>query len=1069
MKHFKLYNNIVGWLSFVIAAITYLMTIEPTASFWDCGEFIASASKLEVGHPPGAPLFILTGRIFSLFASDPTQIAKMVNTMSAMCSALTILFLFWTITHIARRIISNNNQLSVGQGIAVLGAGLVGSLAYTFSDTFWFSAVEGEVYAYSSLFTAIVFWCILKWEDNADAPQSGRWFILIAYLMGLSIGVHLLNLLAIPAIVLVYYFKKYTPSVKGVCIALGTSVVILGAVLYGMIPGFVKVASQFELLCVNGLGMSFNSGVVVYIIITAIAFVWSLYETQTVKNEVRAKISFIIVTTLLGVPFIGNGFLLGFVIIAAMAAILFYIKKWNYHWINTIILCMMLMLIGYSTYAMIVIRSMANTPMDQNSPEDVFSLQSYLNREQYGDRPLFYGAMYSAPEVLEVQGNQCVPVPIYKGNDWKQKVKESPVEKDRYFVASNKMAGYEMDSRFKMLFPRMYSGQDHHIEAYKSWGNIKGQKITVDRCGRPETIVMPTMGENLRFFFSYQVHFMYWRYFMWNFAGRQNDIQGHGEIDHGNWISGIPFLDNARLGDQSTIPDVLKENKGHNVYYMLPLLLGILGIVWQLCSKQRGKQNFWLIFTLFFMTGLAIVVYLNQTPYQPRERDYAYAGSFYAFCIWIGLGVMFLYSLIERYMPKPLAAALVTIIALFVPVQMASQNWDDHDRSNRRMARDIGLNYLNSCEENAIIFCNGDNDTFPLWYNVEVEGNRTDMRVCNLSYLSTDWYIDQMKRGAYESAPLPISWEKKDYISGHLDVARITEHPQVGGKLTVSQAFDFLRDPRFIDENGIGNIFSRTLTIPVDHEAALATGTVALEDSAKIVDEMVVRLGSSINKAQMMVLDMLNTGNWERPIYVAATVGDSYYPALKDYMQLEGLAYRIVPVKGARERVNAEKMYDNMMNKFEWGNIADPDIYLDEQHLRMCNTVRLLFSQLAETLLYEGDSTRALEVIDRCFEVIPGTAVPHGYSSTVMAALYYRLGENEKADEIIAAVHKDCVQRIEWVLSLPTKMRKGISSEMNLRNNVGLIQNMWYNTRDYECAHTEALMADLEKYYDLIN
>ena len=1070
MKHFKLYNNIVGWVVFAVAAITYLLTIEPTGSFWDCGEFISSAYKLEVGHPPGAPFFILTARIFSLFASDPTQVAAMVNSMSALLSAFTILFLFWSITHIARRVmIADGKEMSIGQGIAILGAGLVGALAYTFSDTFWFSAVEGEVYAYSSCFTAVVFWCILKWEDVYDHPHAAKWLILIAYLMGLSIGVHLLNLLAIPAIVLVYYFRNYEVNWKNTLIALGMSVVILGAILYGMVPGCVKVASWFELFFVNTCGMSFNSGVVIYLAITIAALIWAIYETQVVKSSVRARIAFIVAIALLGIPFIGKGVIIGLLIIAGIATLLFVRKKWNYRALNTIILCATVMLIGYSSYTMIIVRSLANTPMDQNSPEDVFALQGYLNREQYGDRPLFYGAMYSAPEKLEQKGNQCIPIGKYSGTQWQQAVKTSENDPDRYQNAGKKQVGYEMDSRFKMLFPRMYSSQPHHVAEYQNWANIKGDRINVDRCGRMETMTMPTFGENLRFFFSYQCNFMYWRYFMWNFSGRQNDIQGHGEIDHGNWISGIPFIDNARLGDQSALPDVLKNNKGHNRYFMLPLLLGLLGIAWQLLSKKRGTQQFWVVMALFFMTGLAIVMYLNQTPLQPRERDYAYAGSFYAFSIWIGLGVMMLYSLAERFMPKTVAAVVVSLLSLGVPTLMACENWDDHDRSNRTMARDFGLNYLNTCDENAVIFSNGDNDTFPLWFNQEVEGNRTDMRVCNLSYLNTDWYIDQMRRGAYESKPLPINWEKKDYVSGHLDVSRVIDHPQVQSPLNINTAFDLLRNERFIEDGGIGNLVCSTLSIPVDKAKVIATGTVAEKDSAQIVDNMIVKVrGRSITKSQLMVLEMLRSNNWERPIYVASTVGDEYYPALQDYMVLEGLAYRIVPTRGARDRVNTEKMYDNMMNRFVYGDLGNPRVYLDEQHLRMARTMRFMFSHLTRALIREGQTDKARAAVEKSLEVLPVTTIPYDYAIADMVKNCYSLDMNELGDSLVRGVTAEMLNRLEWYASLPADLRTRVSNEMQPRQSVGIIQNMWLEIRNTSNPLADELESYIEKYYHFV-
>ncbi|MDD7528828.1 MAG: DUF2723 domain-containing protein [Bacteroidales bacterium] len=1068
MKRFKLWNNIVGWLVFAVAATTYLLTIEPTASFWDCGEFIASAFKLEVGHPPGAPFFMMTARLFTLLASDPSQVAPLVNAMSALCSAFTILFLFWTITHLARKVLVPNAEesISTAKFIAIIGAGMVGALAYTFSDTFWFSAVEGEVYAYSSFFTAVVFWLILKWEDSeVDSPTSDRWLILIAYLMGLSIGVHLLNLLAIPAIVLVYYFKKYTPNFKGVCVALAASVAILAAVLYGLIPGFVKVASWFELLFTNVLGCPFNTGLIIYMVLAIAALVWAVYETQFGTNAVRAKIAFVVALTLIGVPFLGDGIVLGVLIIVALCLFLFLYKHVSRRWMNTVVLCATVMLIGYASYAMIVIRSMANTPMDQNSPEDVFSLQYYLNREQYGDRPLFYGAVYSAPEKLTVQGNVCVPEEKEGSPIWICKEKTEPGEKDQYVVAGYRHRGYKMDERFMMLFPRMYSTQGSHVEAYKSWANIKGKRIEVDRCGRKEKIVCPTFGENLRFFFGYQLNFMYWRYFMWNFSGRQNDIQGHGELDHGNWITGFDFIDNAMLCDQSHMPDSLKNNKGHNRYFMLPLLLGILGIVWQLAGGKKGTQSFWVTFTLFFMTGIAIVMYLNQTPYQPRERDYAYAGSFYAFCIWIGLGVLAVAQGLGKVLPKSLAAIFATLFCLGVPALMAQQNWDDHDRSGRYTCRDFGANYLNSCAPNAIYFCNGDNDTFPVWYNMEVEGTRTDMRACNLSYLSTDWYIDQMKRGAYESAPLPITWERKDYVSGHLDVSRVIDHPQFGGSMPLEQALDLVRVPELIDD-GIGNMFASNMEVPVDKDQVLATGTVKPEDADKIVDTMNIKLNRIVEKSQMMVLEMIHSNNWERPMYFAVTVGEQFYPNIKNYLQLEGLCYRLVPIdNGGREKVNTEAMYDNLMHKFRFGGIENPDIYIDENLMRMCRTHRMMFASLVEALIDEGQNDKALEVLDYCMQVIPPTTVPHDYTSVMLADAYYTLGENAKGDNITGAFAAELYQRLDWIQSLPEKDRNRLSREMGAQQNLGMLHNLYYICADNARPLADDIRSRFEKYY----
>ena len=778
MKQYRTINNLVGWLTFIIAATVYCLTIEPTASFWDCPEFITTGYKLEVGHPPGAPFFMLVANLFSQFASDVTTVAKMVNYMSALMSGACILFLFWSITHLVRKlVITDESNITKGQLITVMGSGLVGALVYTFSDTFWFSAVEGEVYAFSSLFTAIVFWLILKWEDVANQPHSDRWLILIAYLTGLSIGVHLLNLLCLPAIVLVYYYKK-TPNAtaKGSLLALLGSGVLVAAVLYGIVPGIVKVGGWFELLFVNGLGMSFNSGVVVYIILLAAALIWGVYESYTEKSRLRMAISFILTIALLGIPFYGHGvssILIGVVVIAILGIYLApqvqekIKEKWRIsaRTMNTALLCTMMIVIGYSSYALIVIRSTANTPMDQNSPEDIFTLGEYLGREQYGTRPLFYGPAFSSKVALDVKDGYCVPRQSQTGSKYVRKEKTSPDEKDSYIELPGRI---EYEYAQNMLFPRMYSSA--HSSLYKQWVDIKGHDVPYDQCGEMVMVNVPNQWENIKFFFSYQLNFMYWRYFMWNFAGRQNDIQSSGEIEHGNWITGIPFIDNLLVGNQELLPQDLKNNKGHNVFYCLPLLLGLIGLFWQAYHSQRGIQQFWVVFFLFFMTGIAIVLYLNQTPAQPRERDYAYAGSFYAFAIWVGMGVAGIIRMLRDYckMKEVPAAALASVLCLLVPIQMAGQTWDDHDRSGRFVARDFGQNYLMTLQEegNPIIFTNGDNDTFPLWYNQETEGFRTDARTCNLSYLQTDWYIDQMKRPAYDSPSLPITWDRVEYVEG---------------------------------------------------------------------------------------------------------------------------------------------------------------------------------------------------------------------------------------------------------------------------------------------------------------
>ena len=748
MKTYKLVNNVLGWVICIIASAVYLMTIEPTASFWDCGEFISSAYKLEVGHPPGAPFFMLTANLFTQLVSDPTMVAKMVNSMSAIFSGLTILFLFWTITHLARKIIvDEGKEMAMGQLITIMGSGVVGALAYTFSDTFWFSAVEGEVYAYSSLFTALVFWLILKWEEVADKPHADRWIVLIAYLMGLSIGVHLLNLLCIPAIVLVYYYKKFpNPTTKGTIIALLVSFAIIALMMFGVVQGLVEICGYFELLFVNVLGMPYNTGVYVYVVVLAATLIWAIWETmQDTVHPVRLKVSFLLSIILIGIPFIGSGYTIAIVMSAALAAYLFMSKKLNVKMLNTILLSLMVVVIGYSSYALTLIRATADTPMNQNAPSDIFTLRTYLAREQYGKTPLLYGQTYVSEVKRTNDGGSCVAVTKEGAPVWTRIDKKSPDEKDRYYISRHDV-DYEYVDELSMLFPRMFSSDSRHVQAYKEWANIKGEPVKFNRCGETATAMKPTFGENIKFFIVYQLNFMYWRYFMWNFSGRQNDIQGHGEVSHGNWITGIKFIDEVLVGPQDDMPGDIINNKGHNVYYMLPLLLGILGLLFQVYAGKKGIQGFWVTFFLFFMTGIAIVLYLNQTPYQPRERDYAYAGSFYAFCIWVGFGVAALVKLLERYakLPSVAAATVASVAALFVPIQMAGQNWDDHDRSNRYVCRDFGANYLESCEPNAVIFTNGDNDTFPLWYAQEVEGIRTDVRVCNTSYLQTDWYIDQM-------------------------------------------------------------------------------------------------------------------------------------------------------------------------------------------------------------------------------------------------------------------------------------------------------------------------------------
>lgn len=994
---------------------------------------------------------MLTANLFSQFASDPSQVARMVNTMSALLSATTILFLFWSITHLARKLILKDwSEMTLGKLIAIQASGLVGALIYTFSDTFWFSAVEGEVYAYSSAFTAIVFWLILKWEDHADEPHSDRWLVLIAYMTGLSIGVHLLNLLCLPAIVLVYCYRRFPHiELKGSLLALVGSFVLVAAVLYGVVPGIITVAGWFELLFVNTLGCPFNTGEIIYIVLLVAIVIWAIYESYVDKSFKRQNISFVLSVGMLGIPFRGMTWgagLLGLVILVAIYFGLNYRKKIGKDLVpvvtarfkNTALLCMLMLMIGYSSYAVIVIRSAANPPMDQNSPEDVFTLGSYLSRDQYGDSPLLYGQAYTSQVAYDVDGNMCVPKHKEGAAIWQRKEKASKDEKDSYFVVSHKD---KIIYAQNMLFPRMHSSA--HAGAYENWmGGVEGTQVPYDRCGEPVMVKMPTQMENIRFFLSYQCNFMYWRYFMWNFAGRQNDIQGNGEPEHGNWITGISFIDDWMLGDQSKMPAELKANKGHNVFYCLPLLLGLIGLFWQAWRGQRGIRQFWVVFFLFFMTGLAIVLYLNQTPQQPRERDYAYAGSFYAYAIWCGLGVLAIYDMLKKKLKgnDVAVAGVVGVACLLVPIQMASQTWDDHDRSGRYTCRDFGQNYLMTLQDkgNPIIFTNGDNDTFPLWYNQETEGVRTDARVCNLSYLQTDWYIDQMKRPAYDSPSVPITWPRIDFCSGTNDYIEVRpamkqqlldfyrEYPKEARAAFGDEPFEVKNIMKYwvrSKDNDTHVIPTDTLYITIDKEAVRRSGMMMASDT--IPDRMVISLAGkrAIYKNDMMMLEMLAQCNWERPLYVATTVGSDNYMNLGDNFVQEGLAYRITPFNtkapGAKN-FDTEKVYNNVMNRFKWGGLDKPGLYIDETVMRMCYTHRHLLAQLAMQLIAEGQNAKAEKVLRKAEKVLPEYNVPYTFLSGAadMARAYALIGKKADAARILNKVWADAKSYADYYLQL---------------------------------------------------
>ena len=1051
----------MGWIVFLIAAFVYCSTVEPTASFWDCPEFITTGFKMEIGHPPGAPFFMLTANLFSQFASDPSHVAYMVNMMNAVLSAVCILFLFWSITHLARKLIMKDwSELDTGKLMAIEAAGLVGALIYAFSDTFWFSAVEGEVYAYSSAFTAVVFWLILKWEDEADQPHSDRWLVLIAYMTGLSIGVHLLNLLCIPAIVLVFYYRRFpNADGKGSLIALIISAVMVAAVLYGVMPGIITVGGWFELLFVNVLGCPFNTGLYIYMVALVCVVIWAIYESYTDKNQLRQNISFVSAVALLGIPFYGYGVqaaIIGIVCLVVLAFVLTLKRKGmplvSARIKNTITLCMLMLMIGYSTYAVIVIRSSANPPMDQNSPEDIFTLGNYLSRDQYGYRPLFYGQSYNSEYAADENGyvkmNKTAPV-------YQRKEKASPDEPDTYFIVDWKQQPEYVQN---MFFPRMYSAA--HRDLYESIIDVKGKLVPSTYSEGP--VKMPTMADNLKFFISYQCDYMYWRYFMWNFAGRQNDLQGNGERELGNWISGIPFIDNIRLGNQDMLPDELKHNKGHNVFYCLPLLLGLIGLIWQAFRGQRGIKQFWVVFFLFFMTGLAIVVYLNQTPNQPRERDYAYAGSFYAFAIWCGLGVTAIYDWLKKLKVNPVVAAAVTGIAcLLVPIQMVSQTWDDHDRSGRYTCRDFGQNYLMSLQDdgNPIVFTNGDNDTFPLWYNQDVEGVRTDARVCNLSYLQTDWYIDQMCRPAYDSPSVPITWPRIDYCTGtndgvvikpeykHAIRALYEKYPEEARKLFGEDPFEVQSVLKYwvrgqvseeqrevmkqiaemVDPHDptIHVIPTDTLHMAIDKDAVKKSHMKLVSDS--IPDQMDIAVGGrrrTLGKGDLMILEMVSQANWVRPIYVAITVGEDNYMNLGDNFVQEGLVNRITPFYTKDDELDmfdTEKTYERVMNKFKFGGLSKPGLYLDQTIMRMCSTHRRLFSQLAINLIEEGKTDMATKALAKMEKEIPDYNVPMDYLSGGLDLIqaYGDLNNKKRATEIADTLWTNSSQYIRWYMQDP--------------------------------------------------
>ncbi len=971
MTSFHRLNTLVGWLIFVVASLVYILTSEPTGSFWDCGEFISCAYRLQVAHSPGAPLFLIIGRLFAMLASGPDTVALMVNLMSNLMGGLTSLFMFWTVTMLARKIIAKKEgDFTLADTILVLGAGAVGALAATFADSLWFSAVEGEVYASSSAFTAFVFWAILKWENQADEPQADRWLLLIAYAMGLSIGVHLLNLLCIPAIVFVYYFKKHRDQITnwGAVKIFLLSCAILAGVQYGIIPSLPNLALKFDIVFRNSFGLPYNTGALTF--------------------------AFIVI------GLIGFGFI--------------YAKRKNNYMLHMSVLMVCMIILGYTSYAMVLIRASANPSINMSNPKDLINLVSYLNREQYGERPLAYGQTFTArPVDVDWSGGE---MKYWKGPDKYVELGRKPVVK--------------YSSEDKMLFPRIWDNDDDsHVNFYKSWLSLKeGQK--------------PTMADNINFFVTFQMNYMYWRYFMWNFAGRQNDVQGAtGNIQSGNWISGINAIDNIRLGSQDNLPPSMSNNKARNKYYFIPLILGLLGLYYH---YRKRNHDAWVVMLLFFFTGLAIVIYLNQTPLQPRERDYAYAGSIYAFCIWIGLGVLAIADWLSKKM-NPLGTALTAItVALLAPVLMGAQGWDDHNRSNRYTARDFGRNYLESCAPNAILFTQGDNDTYPLWYAQEVEGIRPDVRIVNLSLLGVDWYIDQMKRKVNMADAVPISLPDEAYRGSKRDVTRYSKNPGLDPaqyyNIKDVVAFMSSEDPakkvRMYGDEMENYLPVKNLFIPVDKNEIISSGMIQDADTANIVSRVEWTLNrSTILKPSLLVMDIIQANNWKRPIYFAISVNSEEYLGLNEYLQQEGLTYRLVPVRnksadGLPGKVNTELMYNNVMN-FWWGGIDKQEVYLDENILRMVSNLRSNFARLANSLIAEGKKDKAIQVLDKCIEVLPEKNVPYSLLMLPVAQAYYKADAADKGKEILKKLVSWYADNMRYMTSLDNSQRAYFRRDMN--------------------------------------
>ncbi|MDA8731308.1 DUF2723 domain-containing protein [Flavobacteriaceae bacterium] len=997
-EKFKKWNLILGWSTFAIALITYSLTLEPTVSAWDCGEYISTSVKLEVGHPPGAPLFQMLGAFFAMFTSELTEIAKMVNFMSALASAFTILFMFWTITNLAKKLVIKTGKINESSSIAILGSALVGSLTYTFSDSFWFSAVEGEVYAMSSFLMAILFWLGLKWESEIHTPRGHKWLVIISFVVGLSFGVHILSLLVIPAIFLIYFFKTYhTINLKTTSIATIISILILAFVFKFLFPFTLKFFSASELFFINSIGLPYNSGSIIAGIILVVGFYVGLNYTRK-NNKVIT---------------------------------------------NTILLSVLFIMIGFSSWLMLPIRANTNTTINENNPSSARELLAYYNREQYGDANVFYDTYYSDSYSREVN-------------------KEKPLKDDKpkYEKRNGK---YEIVNKYKDVLPNT---SDKHKGFIPRMTNPAAEKMYKAIANIPQNSTRrPTFVENIKFMISYQFGYMYGRYFMWNFSGRQNDVQGQLDRYNGNWLSGIKFIDEARLGPQTNLPSDVTENKGRNVYFMLPFLLGIIGLLYQI---KWDKKNFFVLFMFFAFTGFAIIFYTNPKPFEPRERDYAIVGSFYIFAIWVGFGVLALYEYLKNFANKKVVAIAVSVISLLaVPTLMGFENWDDHDRSNRYTTHLNAQSYLESCDPNSIMFTIGDNDTFPLWYMQEVEGVRTDIKLVNTSLFATDWYIDQMKRATYDAPPIPSQLNHDDYKYGSLDAAYYFEELFPTLKDSVLPINDYMQwiesknTITFYDIDGDGNeekvLPTRNIRIPVNKENVLEYGIVAAKDADKIVDYIDIEIGRGIAKNRILMLDILANFDWKRPIYfTGGAFADEEYIWLKDYLQLDGMAYKLVPIKTSMNvlnpdgtvtkkspfdmgRIDPEKMYANIQ-KLDWRNINDGKIYLDEQTKRSSISMRNNLMRLSDAFAAQGDTVKALEILDLSIEKMPIKDFSHFSLSVGYPEMYYLLGEPEKARSAAEALIKIFKEQLIWLAEFPKEDSDQIFEEID--NNLLMYRNI---------------------------